>query len=62
MEIHEDSTFCVIDAFSFGSVTSTSGYASNLTFFGSGVKTVTATLTNICTNESKSISQQVIVN
>jgi hypothetical protein len=44
-----------------GSVTSTGSWSGNLTFFGSGTKTVTATLTNTCTGQSKSISQLVNV-
>ena len=45
-----------------GAVTSTGSYSGILTFFTSGSKVVKATLTDICTGESKSVSKTVNVN
>ncbi len=45
-----------------GAVSSTGPYSGKLTFFTSGTKIVKATLTDICTGESKSVSKSVNVN
>lgn len=44
-----------------GGITSTGDYTANLTFFTSGNKTVTATATDNCTGETRTLSKEVFV-